>query len=152
MTAASSAVSLQQEVFPILQSLYPQADRAFWTKKLLDLLHLLPLLKSTGGAGFAVVDFTNIPPSSGSLDDLRKLAVTLHGNDIHPVLNWTHPWAQRAVQEPTSVYNDYSIWSDSVTLSPGAPDVLPDIAPLHTPTRYRDNRNFSPWQCSWEEV
>lgn len=156
MTAASSAVLLQQEVFSILQSLYPQADGALWIKKL---LHLLPVLKSTGDAGFAVADFTDIPSSSGSLGDLHKLAATLHGNGIHLVFDWTlnhvadkHPWAQKAVQGPTSVYNNYCIWNDSAPPSPGVPDVLPDIAPLYTPLWYRDNRNLSPWQCSWEEV
>ena len=105
-------------------------------------LHLMPLLKPRPGAndgGYAVMDYRQVNPAYGTMDDLRKLAAALRQEGISLcidlVCNHTaqeHEWAHRAMAGDP-VYQDYYHWfpdrvmPDQYEMT--LPEVFPDFAP-----------------------
>jgi len=105
-------------------------------------LHLMPLLKPRPGpndGGYAVMDYRQVNPQLGTMDDLRELATQLRQAGISlcidMVCNHTakeHQWAQQAVAgDPT--YQDYYLMFPDRTLPDQfemtLPEVFPDFAP-----------------------
>jgi amylosucrase len=114
-------------------------DRLTYFKTLgIDLLHLLPLLDSTGDAGFAVRDFNVVNSDIGTLEDLQQLIRRCHKQRIFVALDFvlnhvadTHIWAQQALSDRH--YRDYFVWDATGTGEPwpGVPDIFPEFAPGH---------------------
>ena len=105
-------------------------------------LHLMPVLKPRQGesdGGYAVADYRQIAPNLGTMDDLAKLAQTLHAEGIHLcidlVCNHTakeHEWAQKALAgDPT--YQEYYLMFPDRTLpdqyEETVREIFPDFAP-----------------------
>ena len=100
-------------------------------------LHVLPILKSSGDGGFAVDDYERVDPRFGSNDALRRLIGEAHGRGIRIALDFVlnhvsdrHPWAVAAATGDPR-YQPYFTWSDSGGPWPGVPDVFPEFAPGH---------------------
>jgi amylosucrase len=105
-------------------------------------LHLMPLLEPRDGAddgGYAVRDFRRVRADLGTVDDLARLADTLHENGIALTLDLVlnhvareHEWARAAVRGEQP-YRDYFLTFGDRT-GPDAyeatlPEVFPDFAP-----------------------
>lgn len=84
------------------------AERLDYLQELgVSYLHLMPLLRPRSGdsdGGYAVADYRSVDPGLGTMDDLRRLAVTLRSRRISlcidVVVNHTareHEWARRAM-------------------------------------------------------
>ena len=102
----------------------------------IDLLHVLPLLDSTGDGGFAVRDFTRVAGAIGTLEDLKQLIRQCHERGMFVALDFvlnhvadTHTWAQQALTDAS--YKDYFIWDPDGQPWPGVPDIFPEFAPGH---------------------
>ena len=86
-----------------------------------DCIWLMPIYPSPlKDDGYDIVDYYNVDPAYGTLDDLKNLVTTAHQHNIRIimdlVLNHTsdqHPWFQAARSDPTSTYHDYYVWSDT---------------------------------------
>lgn len=68
--------------------------------------------------GYDVIDYFDIDPHLGTLEDFGELVQSAKSVGIHIVLdlivNHTsihHPWFKRALENPDSIYYDYYIWS-----------------------------------------
>ncbi len=108
----------------------------------LTYIHLMSLLEPRPGmndGGYAVMNYKQVNPALGKMDDLANLASELRANNmslcIDLVVNHTakeHEWAKKAAAgDPT--YLDYYLTFDSRQL-PDAyektlPEVFPDFAP-----------------------
>ncbi len=105
-------------------------------------LHLMPLLKPRPGAndgGYAVMDYRQVNPAYGTMDDLRDLTTALRHEGISLcvdlVCNHTakeHEWARKAVAGDPAYQGYYYLFPDralpdqyELTL----PEVFPDFAP-----------------------
>ncbi len=105
-------------------------------------LHLMPLLAPRPGpndGGYAVADYRQVRPDLGTMDDLEKLATTLHESGIaltiDLVLNHVareHAWA-RAAREGDPHYRAYfHVFPDRTEpdrFERTLPEVFPDFAP-----------------------
>lgn len=86
-----------------------------------DCIWLMPIYPSPlKDDGYDIVDYYNVDPAYGTLDDMKNLVTTAHQHNIRIimdlVLNHTsdqHPWFQAARSDPTSPYHDYYVWSDT---------------------------------------
>ena len=105
-------------------------------------LHLMPLLKmrpEPNDGGYAVVDYGEVEPSLGTMDDLRGLAGDLHAHGmalcVDVVVNHTareHPWARAAVNgdpEKLAYYRTFADRAEPDAYEKTLPEVFPDIAP-----------------------
>ncbi|MCP5126558.1 MAG: alpha-amylase [Gammaproteobacteria bacterium] len=105
-------------------------------------LHLMPLLKPRPGAndgGYAVMDYRQVNPAYGAMEDLRELATALRHEGISLcidlVCNHTakeHEWARKAVAGDPLYQGYYHMFPNrampdqyEMTL----PEVFPDFAP-----------------------
>ena len=105
-------------------------------------LHLMPLLQPRSGpndGGYAVMDYREVNPAYGTMDDLRELATALRHEGISLcvdlVCNHTakeHEWARKAVAGDPVYQGYYYLFPDQalpdqyeLTL----PEVFPDFAP-----------------------
>lgn len=102
-----------------------------------NLIHVLPLLKSSGDAGFAVDDYEQVDPRFGSAEDLRALIGAFHQNGLRIALDFVlnhvsdkHAWAMAAKNDDPH-YRNFFLWSDSEEPWPGVPSVFPEFAPGH---------------------
>lgn len=81
---------------------------------------LLPIYPSPGrDDGYDIMDYYQIHPDYGTLDDFRTLIEEAHGRNIRVmtdlVVNHTsdaHPWFVDAKRGPDSPYFDYYVWSE----------------------------------------
>jgi maltose alpha-D-glucosyltransferase / alpha-amylase len=81
---------------------------------------LLPLYPSPGrDDGYDIMDYYQIHPDYGTLDDFRRLIEEAHARNIRVmtdlVVNHTsdsHPWFVDAKRGPESPYFDYYVWSE----------------------------------------
>jgi amylosucrase len=101
------------------------------------ILHVLPILASTGDDGFAVRDYRQIDEAFGSNDDGIALIQALHDRGMWIALDFVlnhvadeHAWAARA-KAGDPAYQDYFIWDASGTGRPwdGVRDVFTEFAP-----------------------
>jgi len=88
-----------------------------------DCIWLMPFYPSPlKDDGYDIVDYYNIHPDYGTLDDFKALLRSAHDRGIRVitdlVLNHTsdqHPWFQSARTDRRSPYRDYYVWDDSDT-------------------------------------
>lgn len=102
-------------------------------------LHLLPLFRSSGDAGFAVEDYASVDPRFGSDAELDQLVADLHARGMALTLDFvcnhvsdSHPWA-RAAREGDPRYRGFFVEDPSGTGAhwPGVLDLFPEFAPGH---------------------
>lgn len=102
-------------------------------------LHLLPIFKSSGDAGFAVDDYRTVDPRLGSNQDLIDLSEAAHARGMALTLDFvcnhvsdSHEWAL-AARSGDVRFLDYFVADPTGTGAPwpGVPDVFPDFAPGH---------------------
>ncbi len=105
-------------------------------------LHLMPLLKPRPGpndGGYAVMDYREVDPKLGTMEDLRAVASALRGREISLVVDMVsnhtaqeHPWAQRAMageQRYADYYHCYPDRTEPDRWEQNLPEVFPDFAP-----------------------
>jgi maltose alpha-D-glucosyltransferase / alpha-amylase len=70
--------------------------------------------------GYDIIDYYNVHPAYGTLDDFKTFMNEAHKRGIQVVadmvINHTsdqHPWFQEARRNPDSPYHDYYVWSDT---------------------------------------
>ena len=83
-------------------------------------LWLMPIQPSPSYHGYDVIDYYEVNPQYGSMDDFKNLLAEAHQRDMHViidlVLNHTssqHPFFQDANSGPVSEHRDWYVWSDS---------------------------------------
>ncbi len=84
---------------------------------------LMPIHPSPSYHGYDVLNYYNVNPQYGSMDDFKNLLTEAHKRDIRIiidlVINHTsnqHPWFKDANANLDSAYRDFYVWADS----PGA--------------------------------
>ena len=116
------------------------AERIPYLKELgVTYLHLMPLLKPRPGAndgGYAVMDYRQVDPRLGTMDDLRSLATELRHNGISlcvdVVLNHTakeHAWARQALAGDPYFQEYYLMYPDR-EMPDRYEETLPEIVEL----------------------
>ena len=80
---------------------------------------LMPIMPSDTYHKYHVIDYRNIDPDYGSVDDFKTFISEAHARDIKVitdfVINHTgnnHPWFLAASKDRTSRYRDYYVWAD----------------------------------------
>jgi amylosucrase len=128
-------------------------------------LHLMPLLKPRPGendGGYAVMDYREVDPRLGTMDDLSALAEQLRARDmslcIDLVLNHTameHPWAQGWLAGDPRYENFYMSFPDrdmpdayERTIDPVFPDRAPGSFTWHPERRQWIWTTF--WSYQWD--
>ncbi len=83
-------------------------------------LWLMPIHPSPSYHGYDVLDYYDVNPQYGTLNDFKHLLAEAHKRDIRIVidlvLNHTsdqHPFFQKATSDGNSPYHDWYIWSDT---------------------------------------
>jgi alpha-amylase len=81
-------------------------------------LWLMPIMPSDTYHKYHVIDYKNIDPDYGTLDDFKKFVAEAHQRDIKIitdfVINHTgnmHPWFLDAQKGKDSPYRDYYVWA-----------------------------------------
>jgi amylosucrase len=118
-----------------LRALAREAD--YFSELGVNLLHFLPLLKSSGDGGFAVDDYRQVDPRLGRTADLRSLIASLHSRGIRVALDFVlnhvsdrHSWAVAAARGDRE-FEPYFIWSETGKRWPKVKDVFPEFSPGH---------------------
>jgi len=82
-------------------------------------LWLMPIMPSDTYHKYHVIDYKNIDPDYGTLDDFKTFVAEAHARDIKVitdfVINHTgnnHPWFIEASKNPDSPFRDYYVWAD----------------------------------------
>jgi amylosucrase len=103
----------------------------------INLIHILPILKSSGDAGFAVDDYEKVDQKFGTNEALQELISEFHQQGIHIALDFVlnhvsdkHAWAVAATSND-SHYHKFFIWNESGEPWEHVPDIFPDFAPGH---------------------
>ena len=80
---------------------------------------LMPINPSPSYHGYDVIDYYDVNPEYGTMEDFKNLLQEAHNRNIKViidlVLNHTsvqHPWFQSAAEDPESPYRDYYILED----------------------------------------
>ena len=117
-------------------------------------LHLMPLLQPRPGpndGGYAVMDYRQVNPLYGTMDDLRELATALRHEGISLcvdlVCNHTakeHEWARRAVAGDP-VYQDYYYMFPDRALPDQYEMTLPEVFPDFAPGNFTYYDSFQRW-------
>jgi amylosucrase len=104
-----------------------------------NILHILPILASTGDDGFAVSDYRQVDGKLGTNEDCVALIQSAHDRGMCVALDFVlnhvadeHEWAKRAkADEPECV--DYFVWDESGSgrAWEGVRDVFSEFAPGH---------------------
>lgn len=89
----------------------------------IDCIWLLPIYPSPGqDDGYDIMDYYNINPEYGTLDDFKEFLGEAHKRKMKViadlVLNHTsdqHPWFIEACKSKDNPYRDYYLWSDDDT-------------------------------------
>jgi amylosucrase len=115
----------------------------YFTELGINLIHILPVLKSSGDGGFATADYTQVDPRVSTNAAFQALTRECHHRGIRVaydfVLNHVsnnHPWAKAAVCQnhpEHNKYKDFFVWDETGTGEPwpGGPNVFPEFAPGH---------------------
>lgn len=81
-------------------------------------LWLMPIMPSDTYHKYHVIDYKNIDPDYGTLDDFKKFVAEAHQRDIRIitdfVINHTgnmHPWFLEAQKGKDNPYRDYYVWA-----------------------------------------
>ncbi|HEU5145444.1 MAG TPA: alpha-amylase family glycosyl hydrolase [Chryseosolibacter sp.] len=82
-------------------------------------LWLMPIMPSDTYHKYHVIDYKNIDPDYGTLDDFKTFIAEAHARGIKVitdfVINHTgnnHPWFLQASKNVNSPYRDYYVWAD----------------------------------------
>ncbi|HYO87771.1 MAG TPA: alpha-amylase family glycosyl hydrolase, partial [Candidatus Limnocylindrales bacterium] len=82
-------------------------------------LWLMPVMRSPSYHGYDVLNYLDINPNYGTMDDMRELIDEAHARGmvviIDMIFNHTsraHPWFSRSAQQQPG-YADYYVWSDT---------------------------------------
>jgi amylosucrase len=104
----------------------------------LNYVHLMPLLKPRPGqndGGYAVLDYREVNPDYGTMDDLEQLASDMHERGmslcVDLVVNHTakeHEWARKA-RAGDPYYQDYYFFYDDRTIPDAYERTLPEVFP-----------------------
>lgn len=80
---------------------------------------LMPIMPSDTYHKYHVIDYRNIDPDYGNLDDFKTFIREAHARGIKVitdfVINHTgnnHPWFLKASNDPESPYRDFYVWAD----------------------------------------
>lgn len=80
---------------------------------------LMPIMPSDTYHKYHVIDYKNIDPDYGTLDDFKAFIAEAHARGIKVitdfVINHTgnnHPWFLDASKDPNSPFRDYYVWAD----------------------------------------
>lgn len=83
-------------------------------------LWLMPVHPSPSYHGYDVLNYFNVNPDYGTMDDFKGMLAEAHRRDMHViidlVMNHTsnrHPFFVAANSDPQSSYRDWYIWSDT---------------------------------------
>ena len=104
-----------------------------------NILHVLPILASTGDDGFAVSDYRQVDKALGTNEDCMALIQAAHARGLWITLDFVlnhvadeHEWAKRAKAKERD-YLDYFIWDESGSGRSwdGVRDVFSEFAPGH---------------------
>jgi maltose alpha-D-glucosyltransferase / alpha-amylase len=99
-----------------------------------DCLWLMPIYPSPlKDDGYDIADFCAIHPDYGTVDDFKELTRAAHDRGLRIiadlVLNHTsdqHPWFRAARSDPSSLYREYYVWSDTDQKYQGARIIFKD--------------------------
>lgn len=82
-------------------------------------LWLMPIMPSDTYHKYHVIDYKNIDPDYGTIEDFKTFIAEAHARGIKVitdfVINHTgnnHPWFQQASKDPNSPYRGYYVWAD----------------------------------------
>ena len=82
-------------------------------------LWLMPIMPSDTYHKYHVIDYKNIDPDYGTLDDFKTFIAEAHARDIKVITDFVvnhtgnnHPWFLEASKDPQSRYRDYYVWAD----------------------------------------
>lgn len=97
-------------------------------------LWLMPIHPSPSYHKYDVIDYREIHPDYGTMDDFQLFLSEAHARDIRVVIDFVvnhsgrdHPWFQNALADTTSPYFDFYIWEneddiESLTVEYTGPD------------------------------
>ena len=81
---------------------------------------LMPIHPSPSYHGYDVINYYNVNPDYGTLDDFKHLLAEAHKRDIRIIIDLVlnhsssqHPWFKSASSGPNSPYRDWYIWSET---------------------------------------
>lgn len=86
-----------------------------------SILYLTPICLARTNHKYDTIDYFQIDPQFGTLDDLKKLVKTAHNSGIQVVMDCvfnhvgkTNPWFQEALNNPDSEYRDFFYFSEEL--------------------------------------
>jgi amylosucrase len=119
-----------------------------------NLVHIMPILKCPQGAsdgGYAVSDFRDVDERSGSLSDLRDLAIEMRKRGmlltLDVVLNHTsdeHEWAQKA-RAGSEGHQDYFYIYDNRDIPDKFEETMPETFPETAPGNFTFDEEMQKW-------
>ncbi|MFN8382832.1 MAG: alpha-amylase family glycosyl hydrolase [Anaerolineales bacterium] len=81
---------------------------------------LMPIFPSPSYHGYDVMDYYDVNPQYGTMDDFKNLVAEAHKRDIRIILDLVinhtsdkHPWFKEAKKDVNSPYRNWYIWSDT---------------------------------------
>lgn len=117
-------------------------------------VHLMPCLKPRPGdsdGGYSVMDYRQINPAYGTMEDLATVATALRERGINLcvdlVLNHTakeHAWAE-AARAGDRRYQDYYLMFDSPEVPKRFEETLVEVFPEHAPGNFTHYPDFGKW-------
>ena len=80
---------------------------------------LMPIMPSDTYHKYHVIDYKNIDPDYGTLDDFKRFIEEAHRRDIRVITDFVvnhtgnnHPWFLAAKNDKDSPFRDYYVWAD----------------------------------------
>ncbi len=105
-------------------------------------LWLMPVMPSDTYHKYHVIDFKNIDPDYGTLDDFKKFIAEAHARDIKVITDYVinhtgnnHPWFLEAQKSKDNPYRDYYVWAKQ--------DSIRDL--IEKKTKALDSDNIRKW-------
>lgn len=81
---------------------------------------LMPIFPSPSYHGYDVMDYYDVNPQYGTMEDFKNLVAEAHKRDIRIILDLVinhtsdkHPWFKEAKKDANSPYRDWYIWSET---------------------------------------
>ena len=85
----------------------------------INAIWLMPIHPSPSYHGYDVMDYYDVNPEYGSMDDFKNLLNEAHKRDIRIIIDFVinhtsseHPWFKDANADPASPYRDFYVWAD----------------------------------------
>ncbi|PKO07003.1 MAG: alpha-amylase [Chloroflexi bacterium HGW-Chloroflexi-3] len=80
---------------------------------------LMPIFPSTSYHGYDVIDYRDVNPEYGTMDDFIKFLEEAHNRNIKVIIDFVinhtsieHPWFTEARADTESLYREWYIWSE----------------------------------------